>query len=447
MTALADKIIRYIWASRARQKRPLPLTIRLLRMVHVISKDVAEGMITLRAMGLVYTSLLSLVPLIAVSFSVLKAFGAHNQVEPFLLNFLSPLGPQAADVTERIIGFVENIKTGVLGSLGLALLLYTVVSLIQKTEDAFNRIWHVKHHRPLSQRFSEYLSVVMIGPILIFSAMGLTASITNTDLVLWIASMEPFGALFQIIARLMPLFLVITAFTVLFGLIPNTEVRFTSALTGGVTAGALWQGAGWGFAMFVANSSNFTAIYSAFATLILFMIWLYVSWLILLLGASVAFYHQHPERCTLTNGELQLAPRLWETLALSVMSRVVRGYYRDEPPLNAKTLSRELGAPPDVLELAMEPLLESGYLIETQPATPNNDAPPGLIPGKPPEQTPLSTLIHTLRRHNEQNRQPWDSLYPEPQAMVTIERIEEAIDTVLEGETVRDLAKGPAKSR
>jgi len=150
--------------------------IGVLRVAQVVIRDFTDGHLTLQAMGLVYTTLLSLVPLLAVSFSVLKGFGVHNQIEPILLNFLQPLGERGVEISFNIIQFVDNVKAGVLGSLGLALLIYTVVSLIQKIERAFNYAWHVKNVRPIAQRFSDYVSVIIIGPILMFTAMGITAS-------------------------------------------------------------------------------------------------------------------------------------------------------------------------------------------------------------------------------------------------------------------------------
>ena len=114
--------------------------LKLLRLLTASIRDLSDSLINLRAMSMVYTTLLSLVPLLAVSFSVLKAFGVHNQMEPMLANFLAPLGPKGVEITHRIIGFVENLNVGVLGSLGLAMLVYTVISLIQKMEEAFNEM-------------------------------------------------------------------------------------------------------------------------------------------------------------------------------------------------------------------------------------------------------------------------------------------------------------------
>ena len=141
--------------------------VKTLRLLAVSSRDFSEGLINLRAMSLVYTTLLSLVPLLAVSFSVLKGFGVHNQIEPLLLNFLAPLGPKGGEIAASIIGFVENLNVKVLGAVGLAVLLYTVFSLIQKIEDAFNDIWRVRRQRSLARKISDYMSVLLIGPVLI----------------------------------------------------------------------------------------------------------------------------------------------------------------------------------------------------------------------------------------------------------------------------------------
>ncbi|NIR25920.1 MAG: YihY/virulence factor BrkB family protein, partial [Gammaproteobacteria bacterium] len=242
---------------------------RILRLLIVMGRDLSSGQLNLRAMSLVYTTLLSLVPLLAVSFSVLKAFGVHNQIEPLLLNLVEPLGERGIELVATILGFVENMKVGVLGSLGLALLLYTVISLIQKVERSFNYVWHAKSTRSLSRRFSDYLSVIMVGPVLVFSAIGMTASMMNSRVVQDLLAIEPFGSLVIFITKLMPFFLIILAFTFVYLFVPNTKVKVRSAFVGAVVGGALWQSTGMVFATFASTSTKYAAIYSGFAILIM----------------------------------------------------------------------------------------------------------------------------------------------------------------------------------
>lgn len=173
-----------VWREPGRsRRRSHALLVRLARVAIVLVRDLAQGQLTLRSMGLVYTTLLSIVPLLAISFSVLKAFGVYNQIRPALLTFLEPLGDKGVEVTARIVQFIENVNVGVLGSAGLALLVYTAVSLMQKIEEAFNFIWHVGSQRGIGARFSRYLSAMLIGPVLVFSAIGITAAVTSIGLV------------------------------------------------------------------------------------------------------------------------------------------------------------------------------------------------------------------------------------------------------------------------
>ena len=291
--------------------------VRLVRILYAVVRDLGDGMLSLRAMSLVYATLLSLVPLLAISFSVLKGLGVHyDQLEPRLLDFLAPLGEKGVEITEYIIAFVERVEVGVLGAVGLGFLVYTVVSLMQKIERSFNDTWQVTRHRPFAQRFSGYLIVLLIGPVLVFSSMGITASVMGSDAVAALTAIQPLGALVKLAGKLVPYFLIIAAFTSIYVFLPNTRVRVRSALVGAAVAGFLWETAGWAFASFILGSTKYTVVYSAFASLILFMIWLYLSWLILLVGASIAFYHQHPEFLTVRRGELRMSNRLRAKLAL-----------------------------------------------------------------------------------------------------------------------------------
>lgn len=335
------------------------------RYLYALARDLLDGQMSMRAMSLVYTTLLALVPLLALAFSLMKGLGAHNALEPVLTRFLAPLGPQGVEVTGKIIGFVENIKVGVLGFVGVALLLYSVLSMIQKIEDTFNFIWRVATRRRLGQRLGEYLSLLLVGPFAVFLALGMTAGVMSSGFVAKLAQVEPFGAMIYVLGRLVPYAVIVGLFTFLYSFIPNTRVRLSAAFGGGLLAGFLWQSASLAFASFVAHSPNYNAIYSGFAILILLLIWLYVGWLILLVGCQLAYYLQHPERLAPT----RIAPRLWgratEVLGLQVMALVGRRFLAGESPLTVEDLQRELPGAPEHLELVVEVLLHHGVLAES----------------------------------------------------------------------------------
>ena len=408
--------------------------IRAVQICYVVVRDVADGQLTLRAMSLVYTTLLALVPLLAVSFSVLKGFGVHNEIEPLLLKFLSPLGEKGVEISSRIIGFVDNIKAGVLGTMGLAFLLYMVISLIQKVEAAFNYTWRVKRSRPLTQKFSDYLSVILIGPVLVFTALGITATLTSTAMVQKLVAIEPFGSALQIASRLMPYLLIITAFTFFYIFVPNKKVRFTSALIGGTTAGIIWEITGWGFASFVATSTKYTAIYSGFAILIVFMLWVYVSWLILLVGANIAYYHQHPEALVPQRQSLSLSNRLKEKLSLLVMFMVGKNYYHKLPDWSLDDLAQQLHVPADLLEPIIQALENNRILAST--AT----EPPTYLPGRPLDTTELKEVLDAVRTANEILTSNFNDLPAEFVVDQVITDVEQAVARELQGLTIKEFA-------
>ncbi|HEX9720369.1 MAG TPA: YhjD/YihY/BrkB family envelope integrity protein, partial [Ramlibacter sp.] len=174
------------------------------RYIYALARDLLDGQINMRAMSLIYTTLLSLVPLLALGFSLLKGLGVHNSLQPVLDRFLAPLGPQGMQLSQNIITFVENIKVGVLGSFSVMLLLYAVLSMIQKVEDSFNFIWRIEARRKLGQRVSEYLSVLLVGPAAIVLALGTTATVANSEFVARLAQVEPLGLVFYVVGRLVP---------------------------------------------------------------------------------------------------------------------------------------------------------------------------------------------------------------------------------------------------
>lgn len=431
---LRSRLDQFVWqtplAGEPRWRRELVL---ILRLVHAIARELASGALALRAMSLVFTTLLALVPLIAVSFSVLKGFGVHNRIEPLLQGFLVALGPRADEITERIVGFVDNIEVGVLGAVGIGLLLYTAVSLVQKVEEAFNYTWNVSRRRTLVRRFSDYFSVIVIGPVLVFTAMGITATLTSNSMVQALVAIEPFGSLLRLAGRLVPYLLVIAAFTFLYMLMPNTRVRLGPALFGGVAAGVAWESIGRLFAAFVATSTNYTAIYSGFAILLLFMIWLQLSWLILLTGSSIAFYRQHPEHLLAgARGGVRLSGAQTERLALGVMRCVVTDWYAGDAAPTRDGLVRRLAVPGDAVDATLDALVGGGLLAS------NGDDREGYLPATPPERTSARRVVDVARARGGLPHVLNGDGLPEARAMAAVDA---ALEQALGSMTVADLAR------
>ena len=399
------------------------------RYLYALVRDMVTGQLNLRAMSLVYTTLLSIVPLLAFSFSVLKGFGFHHEVEPLLYQFLEPLGEKGVELTNQVIGFVDNVKGGLLGGIGLLVLIYTVVSMIQKIESAFNYIWHVARSRSLARRFSDYISVILVGPVLMVAAMGMIATISSYTLVKELSAIPSVGSTLVLAGKITPILLLSFVFGFVYAFVTNTKVSLSSAALGGISAGILWAIAGRLFAAFVVGSTRYAAIYTGFAVVIIALIWLYVGWLILLLGAQIAFYHQHPEH--LKTGQRKVVPtgRKREALALELLVRVGRSFIKGPTTLDVNQLATAIGVPGTTLEPVAGTLQEAGLITKSEDGA--------LAPGRDLGSTTLAEVFWALRQPDDQA--VLDMRGVEPGIESLLDEIDNTIAGNLDSKTIRDL--------
>ncbi|HWF62561.1 MAG TPA: YihY/virulence factor BrkB family protein [Nitrospira sp.] len=406
------------------------LGTQALRLATAVGMEFRHRLLDARAAGLVYTTLLSLVPFLAVMFSVLKGFGVHHVIEPFLAQALDPLGPKGKEITATIIGFVDNIKIGVLGVAGIAGLFYTAYSLIDKMEQALNAIWQIKQGRTWNRKFADYLSAVLVGPVLVFSAFGLLASLQSNTLVQHLTELEPFGTLLVWSGEMVPFLMLCAVFTFFYKMIPNTHVHVRSAVVGGVSAAILWIIVGEAFAKFVAASANYSAIYSSFAVLMLFLLWLYTGWMIVLIGAQFSFFHQYPKA--------YLSRLLWEQgtyvfreqLALKVLRVLGHHYLKGDRPLKLSELSSELSMPLSLVEEEVERLIENGFVGRLQ-------EPEGVSLIKSPDLIFVKEVLDSVRNGTP----PWilPHLDTSDPVAALLHRRDKAVERALVGETVQSL--------
>jgi len=405
-----------------------------LQIVTMTGQDFMSGMLTLRAMSLVFTTLLSIVPLLAVSISVLKGFGVHDLLQPALTSLLAPLGDSSAKISGQIVGFVDNIKIGVLGALGLSLLIFTVMSLIQKIEAAFNQAWRLEGNRSLMQRFSSYLSVVLVGPVLIFSAVGITASLSNNVLLGSLNLLPHVNEVFFLVGYLLPYILILVAFMLIYLLVPNTRVKVKSAFFGAVAAGFLWKSVGALFTFFVGASTSYTAIYSGFAIVLMFMVWLYLSWLILLVGATISYYHQHPERLMWQQTTTRLSARMREQLALQAMRNIALCYdQQSEMSPTVGNLAHYQKVPVDTLVRMLAALEQDGLVCQS------NDETSHYLPSRSLSQITLLDILHSAR-DADANSQIMQFHSDEPVSKL-LKQIENDLETRLGQQTLSELIK------
>ena len=433
---MIERLIRYcqhdVWTVKVHELTGFhQVGVKLLRLGLVAASEFRESFLSIRATSLVYTTLLSLVPFLAVTFSVLKAFGIHQQIEPILSQALDPLGEKGAEITTNIIQFVDNLKVGVLGAVGVAGLFYTTYSLIEKIEEALNSIWRVEAGRPLARRITDYLSVVLVGPVFVFTAVGLTASAQSHWLVQRVLEIQPLGHLMVALTSLLPFFFMCMMFTFLYKFIPNTPVNFSSAFVGGLTSGICWQLAGMAFAAFVASSGRYSAIYSSFAVLILFLIWLYVGWLIVLVGAQVAYYHQHPSAYLLYLRRKHQTPFFREYVTLALLGHITRRFLAGKSPLKEAKLARMQHVPLTLVESLMSDLIQAKMLVRTE-------KPKGMLLARPPETIAVADVLKVV--HHQLHNGPQGFTVDTDNISHVLMRRDAAVQSALDGITLRHLA-------
>jgi len=364
-----------------------------LRYIYAVIRDLASGQLTMRAMSLVYTTLLSVVPLLAFSFAILKGFGVFKQLEPFLTDLLAPLGEQGTQITAQILELVENVQGSVLGGIGLVFFVYTAISAVQKIEESFNYVWYVPKPRSFARRFSEYLIVLLIGPMVMVTAISMITSIQSITVVQYLINNERLGPVFVLIGKFVPYLLISGVFTFLYMFMPNTKVNLKSALVGGIAGGFMWATMGAIFATFILYSTRTLQIYAGFAVAITTLFWLYLNWLILLIGAQLAFYYQRPAFLRIGRREPRLSNSTRECLALNVMYLVGRSFREPDKMITIGQISEQLRIPSIALNPIVLSLETAGLLISTDKEE--------LLPGREMSRMRLQDILNVVRSQGE----------------------------------------------
>jgi membrane protein len=366
MASWLERLEDGLFLDSRRMRPPWGPVLRLLRYPAALVRDWVIGDINVRAMSLAYTTLLSIVPLMVFSFSILKGFGARSDLEFVLDGFFRPLGNVAPELTASVIQFVRNMRSGLVGSIGLAFLVYTVVSTIQKIESSFNYVWRVSRPRGFLRRVTEYLSVMIIGPILLAVALGLMAAAQHSPITQRLDEYIPLAWTLSVLGKLLPYAIVTVVFTFLYWLLPNTHVKFSAALLGGVTAGIIWALVGKVFTAFIVYSSQLMAVYTGFAIVLTTLIWVYLSWVILLIGAEFAFYVQFPQYLRHGQEVIELNCCAQEQIALSVMFLIGRDHGAAAGVWTADRLAAELEIPGSALAPLIMALERASLIVSTE---------------------------------------------------------------------------------
>ncbi len=343
---------------------------QVARTIVIVGRGFVEDQLLLRASALTYSTLLALVPCFALAFAALKGFGIHNQVEPWILDRVAA---GARETVSQIVQYVNNTDVRALGAVGLVLLLFTVVSVVSNVEKSLNTIWGVKKSRSWWRRFSDYLSIVVLAPIVLFATLTVTAtlqartaqfvgSLSDIPVIGWIA--ETLAESLPSLGTVLPYLILWAFFTFVYFYLPNTKVRFRSALLAGLIAGVLWQLMQWGYVRFQIGVAKYNAIYGTLAQLPVLLVWLYLSWVVFLLGAAIAFAHQHLRTFEREREAGAYSHRDREILGVRMMIEIARSFAGGGESWSAERLSEHLNAPLRLVNETLFQLKGGGLLAE-----------------------------------------------------------------------------------
>jgi membrane protein len=370
---------------------------RLARIVSAVYQGFLEKRLTFRAAALTYFSALSVVPFLAFAFSVIKGFGAYRRLvndslDPYLRATFGG-NPALMTAIERLLRFVENTQVSSLGAFGIVFLLYSSIGLLSTIETALNDLWGAASGRPFVRRLTDYTTLLVVTPLLVLTAVTFATAAQSSHVVLLLRQNLHLGFVIDFSLKLTSLLLGSAAMIALYLLMPNVHTRARSAIIGGVIGGILWQLALVLYVRLQSGVASYNALYAGFAAVPIFLVWMYVSWLIVLSGGLIAAVHQHEKsmRHALTAAKIDAS--LSETLAVAIAAYATRRFFDGALPLTEEELVAAFGVPPQALERPLRGLIRAGVLVTTGSTGPD----PGYALARDPDTVRSSQLRQAVR--------------------------------------------------
>ncbi len=338
-----------------------------IKIISIVIKGFIDDKCALHASALTFITLMSTVPLLALIFSIAGGLGIQNTLKGGITKY-DGIPEQVRNFLDGVVELVNDTNLMALGVIGLLLVFWTVIRLLGKIEGTFNSIWGVREGRTLVRKFSDYMSVLLFVPLmlLLFTTVNVTAFAGGRIDMFFYEFLGPIYIVYALVAVLASGFFIILAFTFLYLCLPNTKVRLSPALIGGLCCGIAWIAWQWACIQFQIGITNFNAIYGAFAGLPISLFWLHVNWMIVLFGAEVSFGFQHCETYT-QEGELNEASFVTrKRLAYFIVHEVCRLFHRGSPAWRPQDFQRRHNIPIRLLQDVIFSLKQHGVLIEVE---------------------------------------------------------------------------------
>jgi membrane protein len=374
--------------------------IRQLRIIILASKGFRKNRINLHASALTFYSVLSVIPVFALAFGISKGFGFEEKLQKVIHDFFAGREEMKA-AADYLIEFANNmlirINTGYIAGIGLIVLLWAVMQLLGNIEDSFNAIWEIKRARPFIRKFSDYLSMMLILPALFLLSSSATVYLSKyvTDST---GFLQYLGPIVTILIKLVPYIIIYLLFTLLYVVMPNTKVQFKYGLLAAFITGTIYQIVQWIYIEFQVGVSRYGAIYGSFLAIPLFLIWMQLSWLIVLLGAELSFAYQNIEKYEVEFEALNIPLEKKRQVTFLILHWIIKGFIVGIPAPSATQISHSLGIPIRLVRDILFDLNESGLIAETTTDSPKERA---FLPAIDINQMTISFVQNKLDMHGQ----------------------------------------------
>lgn len=360
---ITDFFLHDIWDWSSRQTSgPLRMLYTVARISYLVCIGFLKDQCIIRASALTFTTMLSIVPFLAVAFSLMKGMGFQDS--NFIHDMLLKVSAGREEVVTKILEYVDNTNVQTLGWIGVGTLLFTVLSTVGTVEKAFNIIWKVNRGRTFWRKFTDFFSVIFICPIAIIVATSVSVSVKKQAILHSLEGIYGVPEVEGILIKLAPLVLIWIAFTFIYAFMPNTRVRLKSALVGGIVAGTTWQMAQWAYINWQIGVSKYNAIYGSFAQLPLFLLWLYFSWIIVLLGSEISYAVQNVMLYRQQRFMPDAGIEDMQKFSLLALSLMALRFERSEPPYAPEDLASEIGVPVNFISPLLDKFVAGGVLVK-----------------------------------------------------------------------------------
>lgn len=398
--------------------------IKSLKIILLSAQSFSRDLCPLRASALTLYSILSIVPVIAMLFGIAKGFGFENMLQQQLLQ----RAPDQDALVLQLINFAQNLlestKGEVVAGIGLVVLFWTIISLIGNIEESFNYIWKIAHGRSLGRKFSDYLSLMLLAPVLLIAASSITVFVeTQITWLITVIQLPQFGSWWVVKAlSLSPILLMIGLFSFTFIFMPNHKINYQAGIIAGAVTGIIYHLLQWAYLSLQIGVSSYNAIYGSFAALPLFVVWLQSCWIIVLLGCELAFYIQNYQTYRNNNRFSNLSLSLKKTIALHIMHLIVRNIHSMQSPLSAAEIAGKLAIPIAIIQEMLFKLIDSDLIAELKQQGENDEV---YLPAVDINILTIGFVMNALEQHG-QNQLP--ESHQEPLLIEALDHFKQLIE-------------------